>query len=109
MLKKYRGSRFRKDNGHVDTKNVSPDKVRKVSDICIEDLVEIQLRSLKERYNTDCFDVKQLHNILNVGESNIYELLKNGDIQVLTIGRRKVVSSVNLAVFMVQGTTVLKV
>ena len=40
-------------------------------------LVTIQASQLRGAYKTDCLDVKQLQQVLNVGESNAYDWLKN--------------------------------
>lgn len=69
----------------------------------LEKLVEAQARLMAEEYGATCFDVKQLQKILGVGESNVYQLLKNGALACRTIGRRKVVPVIALARFLVMG------
>lgn len=69
----------------------------------VDKLVKIQADQLRSVYNTDCLDVKQLQQVLNVGESNAYDWLKNCP-AVRVIGRRKVVPVVWMAYFLVTGT-----
>lgn len=69
----------------------------------LEKLVEIQALALATTYNTTCFDVKQLQEVLGVGETNVYRLLRTGKLSSVTIGRRKKVSVSSLAQFLVMG------
>lgn len=69
----------------------------------LDKLVSIQTAQLHETYKTQCLDVKQLQQILNVGESNAYEWLKECK-AVRVIGRRKVVPIVWVAYYLVTGT-----
>lgn len=69
----------------------------------IDKLVSIQTAQLRGTYKTDCLDVKQLQQVLNVGESNAYEWLKECK-AVRVIGRRKVVPVVWVAYYLVTGT-----
>lgn len=71
--------------------------------IDLDKLVKIQADQLRGVYKTDCLDVKQLQQVLNVGESNAYEWLK-GCTAVRVIGRRKVVPIVWMAYYLVTGT-----
>ena len=66
-------------------------------------LVTIQASQLRGAYKTDCLDVKQLQQVLNVGESNAYEWVKTCP-AVRIIGRRKVVPVVWVAYYLVTGT-----
>ena len=69
----------------------------------LDKLVSIQTSQLRGVYKTDCLDVKQLQQVLNVGESNAYDWLK-GCPAVRVIGRRKVVPVVWVAYYLVTGT-----
>ena len=66
-------------------------------------LVTIQASQLRGAYKTDCLDVKQLQQVLNVGESNAYDWVKTCP-AVRIIGRRKVVPVVWVAYYLVTGT-----
>ncbi len=66
--------------------------------------VESQARLMVEKYGTTCFDVKQIRDILGIGESNVYRLLRSGKIVCKTIGKRKIVSAVSLAHFLVMDS-----
>lgn len=68
----------------------------------VDKLVKIQADQLRNVYNTNCLDVKQLQQVLNVGESNAYDWLKNCP-AVRLIGRRKVVPIVWMAYYLVTG------
>lgn len=68
----------------------------------IEKLVKIQADQLRSVYNTQCLDVKQIQQVLNIGESNAYDWLKNCP-AVRLIGRRKVVPIVWMAYYLVTG------
>lgn len=65
--------------------------------------VELQAKLLMEKYNKACFGADDLKIILGVGETNIYKLLKDGRLTTLKIGRRKVVSLLALAEFLIYG------
>jgi len=69
----------------------------------IDKLVKIQADQLRQSYGTECLDVKQLQQVLNVGESNAYDWLKSCK-AVRVIGRRKVVPIVWMAYYLVTGT-----
>ena len=69
----------------------------------VDKLVKIQADQLRQNYGTDCLDVKQIQQVLNVGESNAYDWLK-GCPAVRVIGRRKVVPVVWVAYYLVTGT-----
>lgn len=66
-------------------------------------LVTIQASQLRGAYKTDCLDVKQLQQVLNVGESNAYDWVKTCP-AVRIIGRRKVVPVVWVAYYLVTDT-----
>lgn len=68
----------------------------------LDKLVKIQADQLRQNYGTDCLDVKQLQQVLNVGESNAYDWIKNCP-AVRLIGRRKVVPIVWVAYYLVTG------
>ena len=55
----------------------------------MEKMIEIQAVALATVYHTTCFDVKQLQDILGVCETNVYRLLRSGELPSRTIGRRK--------------------
>lgn len=69
----------------------------------LDKLVKIQADQLRQNYGTECLDVKQLQQVLNVGESNAYDWVKNCP-AVRVIGRRKVVPIVWMAYYLVTGT-----
>lgn len=69
----------------------------------IDKLIETQANILVQQYGTACFDVKQLQSILQVGETNVYQLLRSGKLACRTVGRRKIVAAVVLAQFLVTG------
>ena len=69
----------------------------------IDKLIETQANILVQQYGTACFDAKQLQSILQVGETNVYQLLRSGKIACRTVGRRKIVAAVVLAQFLVMG------
>ena len=68
----------------------------------LDKLVKIQADQLRQNYGTDCLDVKQLQQVLNVGESNAYDWIKSCP-AVRVIGRRKVVPIVWVAYYLVTG------
>lgn len=70
-------------------------------------LIEIQAVALATTYHATCFDVKQLQDILGVGETNVYRLLRSGALPSRTIGRRKVVTVATLAQFLVMSEKTL--
>jgi predicted DNA-binding transcriptional regulator AlpA len=96
--KQYEGSLFG---------GTKKNKEKKGSDIYasvnVERLIIAQADLLMQKYNTACLDVKQLKEILNVGESNVYELLNTNSFPTETIGRRKVVPAIALAAYLVLG------
>lgn len=69
----------------------------------VDKLVKIQADQLRQSYGTDCLDVKQLQQVLHVGESNAYDWLK-GCPAVRVINRRKVVPVIWMAYYLVTGT-----
>jgi len=69
----------------------------------LDKLVEIQALALTNLYHAVCFDVKQLQEILGVGETNVYQLLRSNKLPSQTLGRRKVVPVAALAQFLVIG------
>lgn len=69
----------------------------------LKELIEIQAVALATVYHATCFDVKQLQEILKVGETNVYKLLRSGQLSSRTIGRRKVVPVCALAQFLVMS------
>lgn len=87
---------FQGDTGYKNSENLEK---------CdgLEKLIEIQAMALSNTYHTTCFDVKQLQEILGVGETNVYRLLRSGQLFSQTIGRRKVVPVSALAQFLVMG------
>lgn len=58
--------------------SIDNQKVYPVEDASIEKLVEIQAIALVNTYHTTCFDIKQLQEVLGVGETNAYRLVKSG-------------------------------
>lgn len=64
-------------------------------------LVEIQAQAMVSVYHSTCFNVKQLQDILGVGETKVYKLIRSGELPSRTIGRRKVVPVSALAEFLV--------
>lgn len=69
----------------------------------IDKLIEIETNQLRHIYGTDCLDVKQLQQVLNVGESNAYDWIKKCPM-VRVINRRKVVPIIWVAYYLVTGT-----
>lgn len=65
-------------------------------------LISIQSEQLRNTYGTDCLDVKQLQQALNVGESNAYRWMKKCP-AVIVIGNRKVVPTVWVANYLITG------
>lgn len=78
-------------------------KVYPVEDTSIEKLVEIQSLALVNTYHATCFDIKQLQEVLGVGETNAYRLVRSGKLPSRTIGKRKIVPVSALARFLVMG------
>lgn len=74
-----------------------------ISQCNTEKMIGIQAELLMQKYGSACLDVKQMCEALNIGQSNVYELLKGSTLPVLVIGRRKVVSVVALATYLVLG------
>ena len=79
-----------------------PESQHQSQQIEVDKLVKIQVDQLRGVYKTDCLDVKQLQTVLNVGESNAYDWIKNCP-AVRVIGRRKVVPIVWVAYYLVTG------
>jgi hypothetical protein len=55
---------------------------------------------LADKYGKDCFDSEDLMKILGVGRNNARELMRSKHFPTLTIGGRKVVSSLALAIWL---------
>lgn len=68
----------------------------------IDKLISIQSVQLRSTYGTDCLDVKQLQQVLNVGETNAYKWMKKCPV-VLVIGNRKVVPVAWVAKYLITG------
>lgn len=66
-----------------------------------EMLIEIQTRAMVDTYHTTCFDVKKLQEVLGIGETHAYNLVRTGVLPSRTIGRRKVVPVAAVARFLV--------
>ena len=66
------------------------------------ELISIQTVQHRQNYNTECLDAKQLQQALNVGETNVYKLIKNCP-TVRVIGRRKVIPIIAVATYLVTG------
>ncbi|MBK5240235.1 helix-turn-helix domain-containing protein [Clostridium sp.] len=93
--------------------NTSSNKTKSINDIReltvdIEKLIKMQYELLKNKYNSDCLNVKQLQEVLNVGETNIYTMLKQEKLPFRTIGRRKVVTVMALANYLMLGINIEK-
>lgn len=73
------------------------------SDTSLEKLVEIQAKVMVDTYHTTCFDIKQVQEVLGVGETNAYRLVRSGKLPSQTIGKRKIVPVSALAQFLVMG------
>lgn len=71
-------------------------------------LIQIQAEIWIKQFGTSCFNADQLSQILGVGASNVYEQLKKPDFPVKIIGKRKVVSAVALAAWMLEQNSVQK-
>lgn len=83
--------------------SIDNQKVYPVEDASIEKLVEIQAMALVNTYHTTCFDIKQLQEVLGVGETNTYRLVRSCKLPSQTIGKRKIVPVSALAQFLVMG------
>ena len=94
-MKKYEGSLF--------TEKKPKKEIRYTPNADIEKLIEQQAGLLISSYGKACLGAEQLQEILGVGESNVYELMKKSDFPTRTIGKRKVVSAVALAAWLVTG------
>ena len=66
------------------------------------ELISIQTVQLRQNYNTECLDAKQLLQALNVGETNVYKLIKNCPTDRV-FGRRKVIPIIAVATYLVTG------
>ena len=55
---------------------------------------------LAEKYGKDCFDIDDLRTILGVCRNNVRELMRSNSFPTLTIGGRKVVSAIALAIWL---------
>ena len=77
-------------------------KAEQMPGVDVAQLVEIQTKVLRNTYQVECLDAKQLQTVFNVGETNVYDWLKKCQ-AVRTIGRRKVVSVVVVANYLVTG------
>lgn len=96
MQEKYKGTLFNnnKQNNIDNSTNIN-------TSVDVEKLIAIQAELMVKKYNSVCFDVKQLQEILNVGESNVYELIKTKGFPVKKIGNRKIVPAVALARYLI--------
>lgn len=72
------------------------------SQVDTEKLISIQSEQLRKTYGTECLDVKQLKQVLNVGETNAYKWMKKCP-AVMVIGNRKVVPIVWVANYLITG------
>lgn len=72
------------------------------SQATIDKMLAIQMNQLRETYHSDCLNVHQLKEVLNVGESNAYEWL-NKCPAIRVMNRRKVVPIVWVAYYLVTG------
>ena len=79
-----------------------PESQHQHQQVELEKLVKIQADQLRQSYGTDCLDVKQIQKVLNIGESNAYDWVKNCP-AVRLIGRRKVIPIVWMAYYLVTG------
>lgn len=68
----------------------------------LEKLIAIQTSQLQEKYETDCLNVKQLQQVLNIGENAAYRWIDNCS-HVRENGRRKMVPIVWIAYYLVTG------
>ena len=68
----------------------------------VTELISIQTAQIRQSYNTECLDAKQLQQALNVGETNVYKLIKSCP-TVRVIGRRKVIPIIAVATYLVTG------
>lgn len=93
MNQKYGGSLFNENRSKATEQTQGLD---------VAQLVEIQVKALRDTYQVECLDAKQLQTVFNVGETNVYDWLKKCQ-AVRTIGRRKVVSVVVVANYLVTG------
>lgn len=69
----------------------------------IEKMIEIQAKIMVSTYHTTCFDIKQLQEVLGIGETNAYKLVRSGTLPSQTIGKRKIVPVLALAKFLFMG------
>lgn len=84
--------------------NPTKSKKRKISYIPNQDndkLIEIQASILVKEYGCSAFSADQVQKITGLGETSVYELLKK--LPVGNIGKRKVISAVVLAAWMIKG------
>jgi hypothetical protein len=58
---------------------------------------------LATKYGKDTFDCEDLITILGVGRNNVRELMRSKDFPTLTIGNRKVVSALALAIWLLNN------
>lgn len=73
-----------------------------IPQIDVDRIVSIQASKLREEYKTDCLNMKQLQQVLNIGESNVYSWIKSCN-SVRVIGRRKVIPVILVARYLVTG------
>ena len=73
-----------------------------VPQVDVYKLISIQSAQLRNTYGTDCLDVKQLQQALNVGETNAYKWMRKCP-SVIVIGNRKVVPIVWVANYLITG------
>lgn len=99
-LKQYNGSLF-----NTNGSSASPIERHTADFSNYSQQIDLQSKLLMDKYKSSCLDVKQLQEVLNVGESNAYEFLKDNKNMVRVIGRRKVVPIVLLSVYLVTGSS----
>ncbi|RMC97799.1 DNA-binding protein [Clostridium autoethanogenum] len=102
--KQYNGALFR----DINSINKGSRESNKGEAVDVKQLIELQSKLLMDKYNVACLDVKQLKEVLNVGETNVYQMLRKNELLVVNIGRRKVVPIIALAKYLVEGIDVKK-
>lgn len=99
------GKKYRKDKYGGSLFNFNKTKSKETEQtegLDVAQLVEIQVKELRDTFHVECLDAKQLQTVFNVGETNVYDWLKKCQ-TVRTIGRRKVVPIVAVANYLVTG------
>ena len=59
--------------------------------------VAMEAERLANKYGKDTFDCEDLQRVLGVGKSNVRELMRSNHFPTLIIGKRKLVSALSLA------------